>query len=208
MDTPATGHQRTSGSRQRAAILGSVTVPGSPEHVSGTRAFIARTLAGLPGMDTDAATLLTSELVTNAIQHTDSGAPGGMVTIVVIGVPGGVLVEVIDDGSAGAPVVKNDLYAAEGHGLFLVQQLAAQWGYLRDPAGTTVWFHLSVAEQRDGRGPGAPSAPGALDAPDGSSAPDGYPLAAGAVTSVTSVTARTAASTPAQMRATSSSPVT
>lgn len=202
MDTPATGHQRTSGRRQRAAILGSVTVPGSPEHVSGTRAFIVRTLTGLPGMDTDAATLLTSELVTNAIQHTDSGAPGGMVTIVVIGVPGGVLVEVIDDGSAGAPVVKNDLYAAEGHGLFLVQQLAAQWGYLRDPAGTTVWFHLSVAEQRDGRGPGAPSAPGAPGAPDG------YPLAAGAVTSVTSVTARTAASTPAQMRATSSSPVT
>jgi hypothetical protein len=45
-------------------------------------------------------------------------------------------------------VVKNDLYAAEGHGLFLVQQLAAQWGYLRDPAGTTVWFHLSTEGRR------------------------------------------------------------
>jgi hypothetical protein len=49
-------------------------------------------------------------------------------------VPHGVLVEIIDDGSAGTPVVKGDLYAAEGHGLFLVQHLAAQWGYLRDPA--------------------------------------------------------------------------
>jgi hypothetical protein len=39
-------------------------------------------------------------------------------------------------------VAKGDLYAAEGHGLFLVQHLAPQWGYLRDPAGTTVWFHL------------------------------------------------------------------
>jgi hypothetical protein len=47
----------------------------------------------------------------------------------------------------GTPVVKGDLYAAEGHGLFLVQHLAAQWGYLRDPAGTTVWFHLPVADQ-------------------------------------------------------------
>jgi hypothetical protein len=37
-------------------------------------------------------------------------------------------VEIIDDGSAGTPVVKGDLYAAEGHGLFLVQHLAAQWG--------------------------------------------------------------------------------
>jgi hypothetical protein len=44
-------------------------------------------------------------------------------------------------------VVIRDLYAAEGHGLFLVQHLAAQWGYLRDPAGTTVWFHLPVADQ-------------------------------------------------------------
>ena len=97
--------------------------------------------------DYDAATLLTSEIVTNAIQHTKSGVDGGTITIVVIGVPHGILVEIIDDGSAGTPVVKGDLYAAEGHGLFLVQHLAAQWGYLRDPAGTTVWFHLPVADQ-------------------------------------------------------------
>jgi hypothetical protein len=43
--------------------------------------------------------------------------------------------------------VKGDLYAADGHGLFLVQHLAAQWGYLRDPAGTTVWFHLPAADR-------------------------------------------------------------
>ncbi len=63
----------------------------------------------------------------------------------VIGVSDGVLVEIIDNGSASTPVVKGDLYAAEGHGLFLVQNLAAQWGYLRDAAGTTVWFHLPAA---------------------------------------------------------------
>lgn len=159
MDTPATGHKRTSGTMpsQRAAILGSVTVPGRPEQVSGTRAFIERTLAERPGVDRDAATLLTSELVTNAIQHTDSGAPGGTVSVVVVGVPGGVVVEVVDDGSAGTPVVKADLHAASGHGLFLVQQLAAQWGYLRDPSGTTVWFHLAAADHLDDTeaGPGA-----------------------------------------------------
>ena len=81
--------------------------------------------------------------MTNAIQHTASGAPGGTVTIVVVDVPDGVLVEVIDDGSDGTPVVKRDVLTTNGHGLLLVQQLAAQWGYLRDPAGTTVWFHLS-----------------------------------------------------------------
>ena len=93
-------------------------------------------------MDSDAATLLTSELVTNAILHTASGARDGSVTVVMVDVPDGVLIEVIDDGSADTPVVKGDLFAADGHGLYLVQQLAAQWGYLRDPAGTTVWFHL------------------------------------------------------------------
>jgi anti-sigma regulatory factor (Ser/Thr protein kinase) len=195
MDTPAEGRQRTSGTSQRAAILGSVTVPGGPEHVSGTRAFVARTLAGLSGVDCDAATLLTSELVTNAIRHTDSGAPGGTVTVVVIGVPSGVLVEVVDDGSADTPVVKGNLFAAEGHGLFLVQQIAAQWGYLRDSAGTTVWFHLVAADVLDG--PGAPHQP---DARPG--AIDGYLAAA------TAVAASTAASIPEQMPATSSSQVT
>ena len=135
------------------AILGSATIPGLPEEVVGARAFVARTLSAAdktPTLDSDAATLLTSELVTNAIQHTASGAPGGTVTIVVVNVPDGVLVEVIDDGSADTPVVKHDLLTPNGHGLLLVQQLAAQWGYLRDPAGTTVWFHLSSQWPPDG----------------------------------------------------------
>jgi anti-sigma regulatory factor (Ser/Thr protein kinase) len=132
----------------RATVLGSLTIPGHPEQVSAARTFVARTLsAHRPGTDADTATLLTSEIVTNAIVHTKSGVEGGTVTIVVIGIPRGVLVEIIDGGAAGTPVVKGDLYAADGHGLFLVQNLAAQWGYLREPAGTTVWFHLPVADE-------------------------------------------------------------
>ena len=139
------GHRGTA-SGSRATVLGSLTIPGRPEQVSAARVFVARTLsANRVVTDTDTATLLTSEIVTNAIAHTKSGVVGGTVTIVVIGLPHGVLVEIIDDGSAGTPVAKGDLYAAEGHGLFLVQHLAPQWGYLRDPAGTTVWFHLPAA---------------------------------------------------------------
>jgi anti-sigma regulatory factor (Ser/Thr protein kinase) len=145
-----TGRRVGTGGRAgaRATVLGSLTIPGQPEQVSAARAFVARTLsAHRPGTDADTATLLTSEIVTNAIVHTKSGVDGGTVTIVVIGIPRGVLVEIIDGGSAGTPVVKGDLYAADGHGLFLVQNLAAQWGYLREPTGTTVWFHLAVAEE-------------------------------------------------------------
>jgi anti-sigma regulatory factor (Ser/Thr protein kinase) len=134
------------GSNPRASVLGSLTIEGHPSQVSAARTFVSRTLtASHLKVDSDAATLLTSEIVTNAILHTKSGADGS-VTIVVISVPHGVLVEVIDEGSAGVPIVKGDLYAAEGHGMFLVQQLAAQWGYLRDPAGTTVWFHLPTPD--------------------------------------------------------------
>jgi hypothetical protein len=130
---------------------------------------VIRTLAATQlKVDSDAATLLTSEIVTNAILHTKSGVDGGSVTIVIIGVPHGVLVEVIDDGSAGVPIVKGDLYAAEGHGLFLVQQLASQWGYLRDPAGTTVWFHLPTPDGPDVLGDEpAPATERAIGAEDG-----------------------------------------
>ncbi len=149
MDTPAGDPVRpAAGGAPRATVLGSLTIPGRPEQVSLARAFVAQTFGSKKIMaDADAATLLTSEIVTNAIQHTKSGVDGGTVTIVVIGVAHGVLVEIIDDGSTGAPVVKGDLYAAEGHGLFLVQQLATEWGYLKDSAGTTVWFHLPTASE-------------------------------------------------------------
>jgi anti-sigma regulatory factor (Ser/Thr protein kinase) len=173
--------------QQRSAILDSVTIPGRAQAVSGARSFVTRTLSAAgktADIDSDAATLLTSELVTNAIQHTASGAPGGTVTIVIIDVARGVLIEVIDDGSASVPIVKGDLFAPDGHGLYLVKQLAAQWGYLRDQAGTTVWFHLSTADT-------------SAETAD----PDGYPAAG-------PVDAATAASTPEQIDATSSSPVT
>jgi len=151
METPVSAPRRPrSGSSPHASVLGSLTIEGHPSQVCAARTFVARTLAASHlKVDSDAATLLTSEIVTNAIQHTKSGVDGS-VTIVVIAVRRGALIEVIDEGSAGVPIVKGDLYAAEGHGLFLVQQLAAQWGYMRDPAGTTVWFHLPTPD-----GPGA-----------------------------------------------------
>jgi anti-sigma regulatory factor (Ser/Thr protein kinase) len=169
METPAANWERSSSSRPRspgtcgpsATVLGSLTVPGHPEEVAAARAFVTRTLIShRTGLDTDAAALLTSEIVTNAIQHTKSGVDGGTVTIVIIGVAHGVLVEVIDDGSSGTPVVKGDLYAAEGHGLFLVQRLAAQWGYLRDTTGTTVWFLLHAAGGPSGAAEQADPRPG------------------------------------------------
>src|SRR5215469_10690530 len=98
MDRPARGRQPRSDSGIQAVILGAVNVPGEPEQVSRVRGFVTRRLAdaALPGVDSDAATLLTSELVTNAVLHTESGRPGGTVSVVVLALPDGVLIEVTD----------------------------------------------------------------------------------------------------------------
>jgi anti-sigma regulatory factor (Ser/Thr protein kinase) len=130
-----------------AAVLGSLTIPGRPEHVQEARAFVAKALGDLhPGLAD--VVLLTSELVTNAVMHSASHCAGGTVTVQISESAGGVRVEVADAGSdLSAPVVRGDVYASDGHGLFLVQTLSDQWGYLRDDNGTTVWFWLgTVAE--------------------------------------------------------------
>jgi anti-sigma regulatory factor (Ser/Thr protein kinase) len=125
-----------------AVVLGSLTIPGCPEHVARARAFVAR----LAGAAAETAVLLTSELVTNALLYTRSGR-GGVVTVVVLDLPDGLLVEVADDGSPDrGPGVSGDRYGACGHGLFLVEQLAARWGYRRDGAGTTVWFQVGTGD--------------------------------------------------------------
>ncbi len=131
-----------------ATVLGSLTIPGRPQHVREARAFVAKALGELhPALDT--AVLLTSELVTNAVMHSSSRCAGGAVSILIMESAGGMRVEVADEGSdLSAPVVRGDVYASDGHGLFLVQTLADQWGYLRDDNGTTVWFWLVLGERR------------------------------------------------------------
>ena len=136
-----------------AAVLGTIAIPGRGEQVRVARAFVAGVLRGLtaPGeavLDEavlDNAALLTSELVTNAIRHSRSGESGGSVGLVVLAVTDGIRVEVTDSGSAGgSPVVQDNLYTCDGHGLFLVEAVADQWGYRSAGAGTTVWFGLGL----------------------------------------------------------------
>jgi anti-sigma regulatory factor (Ser/Thr protein kinase) len=130
-----------------ASVLGSLTIPGRPECVSEARRFVAKAI-GSGRRLADVAVLLTSEIVTNAVVHSNSRCAGGTVILVITEMSGGVRVEVCDSGSElSTPVVKGDVYASEGHGLLLVQALADQWGYVRDETGTTVWFWLSLQAQ-------------------------------------------------------------
>jgi anti-sigma regulatory factor (Ser/Thr protein kinase) len=125
-----------------ATVIGSLTIQARPELVGAARSFAA----GALGDDDPAghtAALLASETVTNAILHSDSRQAGGTVTITAVEIGGGVRIEVADQGSdRSTPEVKGFGCVSGGHGLFLVQTLADQWGYLRDDCGTTVWFWL------------------------------------------------------------------
>jgi serine/threonine-protein kinase RsbW len=131
----------------QAVLLASLTIPGEPACLHAAREFVAHTL-GHGCACSDTAVLLTSELVTNSVQHSKSRRRGGTVTITVIAVPGGIRVEVIDDGGSTIPAVSLSQSeqpdpAENGHGLRLVEILSARWSHYSDVAGTVTWFELT-----------------------------------------------------------------
>jgi anti-sigma regulatory factor (Ser/Thr protein kinase) len=90
-------------------------------------------------VDPDAAVLLTSELVTNAIQHA-----GGQNVVLVITCSCGRLRVDVHDTSRSLPAVAEAPADAEtGRGLVLVATLSAEWGHYRTPAGKAVYFTLA-----------------------------------------------------------------
>ncbi|MEV0420415.1 ATP-binding protein [Streptosporangium canum] len=159
--------------RQRAAstrwgalrLLGHAEFPGTPYSVSTARLWVRDLLSGrIADAVLDDVVLLLSEVVTNAVVHSDSGrAPGGSV-MVCLGVGGGLVhVEVIDDGSAtSVPFIRAANADSDGgRGLFLVEVMAAGWGtHHDDEAGNAVWFHLAdgtsgASAPAEGRLPGS-----------------------------------------------------
>ncbi|MFF6784595.1 ATP-binding protein [Streptomyces sp. NPDC012510] len=95
---------------------------------------------GLPGRAemAEIAELLTSELVTNALVHTDHDA---VLTATVS--PRGLHVEVRDFvGRRPTPRKPNAEDATHGRGLLLVQSLADAWGVRAHGVGKAVWFDL------------------------------------------------------------------
>ncbi|MEV0383848.1 ATP-binding protein [Nonomuraea sp. NPDC050643] len=90
----------------------------------------------------DDVVLLTSELATNAILHTRSGA-GGSFTVTVTSSESAVRVLVSDAGSEGPPCVcRTSAQSTSGRGLPLIEALSHRWGFTRQDGSTTVWFEL------------------------------------------------------------------
>lgn len=114
--------------------------PGRPDQVANARRFVSRVLARCTAADD--AVLLTSELVTNTLQHTATGT-GGDFTVIACHGTAGLRITVTDDGSHHVPALApRRALPTSGQGLMLVNALAARWGHLGEEHGRSVWFEL------------------------------------------------------------------
>lgn len=113
---------------------------GNPLNARAARRFVAGLLEGSPFGD-DAA-LVLSELFTNALLHTASGQPGGLVIVQVMRWRLGVRIAVTDQGSSAGPVIRDSpsvgAPAESGHGLYLAAHLAQHLDWHDDASGRTV----------------------------------------------------------------------
>ena len=102
-------------------------------------------------VDLDAALLLTSELVTNAIRHEagQAGQAGQGVQAVMLAIAssrGRLRVDVHDTSRSLPAVAEVPADAETGRGLLLVETLSDEWGFYRTPAGKAVYFTLAFEQ--------------------------------------------------------------
>jgi anti-sigma regulatory factor (Ser/Thr protein kinase) len=115
--------------------MSAVVLPGRPEAAPAAREFARKALAGCPAAD-EAITAL-NEMVTNAVQHSRSGLPGGSLEVRLTVTDASVLAEVLDEGPLGPPPpALRDTFAERGRGLVLVDALTRAWG----SAGHGLWW--------------------------------------------------------------------
>jgi anti-sigma regulatory factor (Ser/Thr protein kinase) len=117
-------------------------LPGAPSASRWARAFAAAVL-GRQHPAGETVVLLLSELVTNSVRHSASGLPGRTVTVTVLSDGEVTRVHVTDRSGATVPALRPGVSGAEGgRGLYLVDSLAASWGFEQDGDHTTTWFEL------------------------------------------------------------------
>jgi anti-sigma regulatory factor (Ser/Thr protein kinase) len=117
-----------------------------PLHPSAAR--LARTqvrslCGGLRVETREDAILLTSEVVTNAVQHA-----AGPIILTVIRRGGDLRVEVQDATSSSPSVSRRGALAEGGRGLALLAALSSEWGTTSShphSTGKTVWFEINDA---------------------------------------------------------------
>ncbi len=126
-----------------------------PENIGRARCALRKALAewGLNSLE-DTATLVLSELLTNAVRHARV-SPGREVETRWAPASGGLRIEVHDASSDQPERRPAPPDACDGRGLTLVSALADAWGASRrNGPGKVVWAHLTPPPICERRGPG------------------------------------------------------
>lgn len=124
----------------RALSIWARAFPGVAQQAMAARRFALSLLDGSPFRDD--AVLVLSELFTNAILHSDSGQPGGLIVVQISRWRLGVRIAVTDQGSGNQPVIRDpgacSDVAESGNGLYLAAQLAGRLDWHDDASGRTI----------------------------------------------------------------------
>lgn len=116
------------------------TLERDPTEVRQARRHVARECAGLARDVVEIAQLLTTELVTNALEHGT-----GEITLDIARSDRDLRIDVADD-APGRPCTPEGIpQGTRGRGMLLVESMAAAWGV--DPPtgpGKRVWFRLRI----------------------------------------------------------------
>jgi len=144
-----------------------VTSPGGP--LSSLRMELARDVnapglaraavfeqlltAGVDGELGQTAMLLVSEVVSNAVRHSQGPADAAIAMEATI-TAGGLRVAVTDAGEGFTPRPRDPEQPGAGYGLYLLERSASSWGVESD-GGTTVWFELDLGRSIPSRAAGS-----------------------------------------------------
>ncbi|MER6944944.1 ATP-binding protein [Nonomuraea sp. NPDC000554] len=126
-------------------VIGSMHLAGIRESVSHARSEVRRWL-GDDHPAVDDAVLAASELLTNALRHSDA-RPYDLIGLTVTATEELVYVAVRDAGSAfSGPHVRREPEAEDGRGLLIVSEISQDWGAREHGhgLGRTVWCAIQV----------------------------------------------------------------
>jgi anti-sigma regulatory factor (Ser/Thr protein kinase) len=131
----------------------SVDMPGTSAMVPLIRRWVREVLAVSPLADR--VELVVSELATNAVRHSASGADGGTLRVEITETPTDVTASVYDDGPRSGPA--NDWTADDaadfGRGLKIVNALSSAWGEEKpEEGGHRTWAVVQPPVEGDDGG--------------------------------------------------------
>jgi len=117
------------------------SLPCDASSVRAARQFVTAQLSAAGFNDTAfTASLLVSELITNAVLHA-----GTDIQVVIEGVGDRIRISVQDGSERTIRRRRHSLDAATGRGLMMVEQMASEWGVEKVTPGKAVWFTLPTA---------------------------------------------------------------